>query len=291
MPDQTAIYEVIKDIRDRLNGVKKLIVTDLDGTLLNSNSELPSEYIKQIKALLTPQVKLTMASGRGFASVKTFADKFPVDLPVICEGGAVIVDPVTGALVYQDFIDKEVVKAIAQHLVNGGYECNFYLYKGQNLTCYKRPEVPLFTDKEPAPVVNTDLSDIPEEDLDGVRKIAIILDEKYLYQLQDELRSAFGDSINVMRADDGCLDIMRAGVSKGSALKHLLEICNIEPQNVMAIGDNESDATMFDVVGFSVAMANADDYTKSKASFITTSNEENGVSLAIKKFLEENNHD
>jgi len=60
-----------------------------------------------------------------------------------------------------------------------------------------------------------------------------------------------------MRADDGCLDIMAIGVTKGSALQHMLQICGIDPEHVMAIGDNESDATMFEVVKFSVAVANA----------------------------------
>jgi len=65
----------------------------------------------------------------------------------------------------------------------------------------------------------------------------------------------------------------------------MLQICGIDPEHVMAIGDNESDATMFDVVKFSVAVANADDFTKSKASFVTSSNEDKGVLLAIKHFL------
>jgi len=138
-------------------------------------------------------------------------------------------------------------------------------------------------------VVNTDLSDIPPEAIVGVRKVSIILEEEYLNQLKEELRELLGDKIDVMRADDGCLDIMAIGVTKGSALQHMLQICAIDPEHVMAIGDNESDATMFDVVKFSVAVANADDFTKSKASFVTSSNEDKGVLLAIKHFLEAQN--
>jgi len=182
-----------------------------------------------------------------------------------------------------------VVKAIIDHLVRKRYRCNLYLYRGNSMICYKRPEVPVFTEKEPAPVVNTDLSDIPPEAMVGVRKVSIILEEEYLNQLKEELRELLGDKIDVMRADDGCLDIMAIGVTKGSALQHMLQICGIDPEHVMAIGDNESDATMFDVVKFSVAVANADDFTKSKASFVTSSNEDKGVLLAIKHFLEAEN--
>jgi len=81
-------------------------------------------------------------------------------------------------------------------------------------------------------VVNTDLSDIPPEAIAGVRKVAIILDEEYLYQLKEELRELLGDKIDVMRADDGCLDIMAIGVTKGSTLQHMLKIYGIDPEHV-----------------------------------------------------------
>jgi len=73
-------------------------------------------------------------------------------------------------------------------------------------------------------VVNTDLSDIPPEAIVGVRKVSIILEEEYLNQLKEELRELLGDKIDVMRADDGCLDIMAIGVTKGSALQHNVAI-------------------------------------------------------------------
>jgi len=188
MQEQISNDKILEDIRDRLKDVKKLIVTDLDGTLLNNNSELPQEYVEEIKGMLSPEVKLTIASGRGYPSVKTFAYRFPIDVPVICEAGAVVVDPVTEEIIYQQFIEEDVVKAIIDHLVRKRYRCNLYLYRGNSMICYKRPEVPVFTEKEPAPVVNTDLSDIPPEAIVGVRKVSIILEEEYLNQLKEELR-------------------------------------------------------------------------------------------------------
>jgi len=104
MQEQISNDKILEDIRDRLKDVKKLIVTDLDGTLLNNNSELPQEYVEEIKGMLSPEVKLTIASGRGYPSVKTFAYRFPIDVPVICEAGAVVVDPVTEEIIYQQFI-------------------------------------------------------------------------------------------------------------------------------------------------------------------------------------------
>jgi len=132
MQEQISNDKILEDIRDRLKDVKKLIVTDLDGTLLNNNSELPQEYVEEIKGMLSPEVKLTIASGRGYPSVKTFADRFPIDVPVICEAGAVVVDPVTEEIIYQQFIEEDVVKAIIDHLVRKRYRCNLYLYRGNS---------------------------------------------------------------------------------------------------------------------------------------------------------------
>jgi len=50
MQEQISNDKILEDIRDRFKHIKKLIVTDLDGTLLNNNSELPQEYVEEIKA-------------------------------------------------------------------------------------------------------------------------------------------------------------------------------------------------------------------------------------------------
>jgi len=81
--------------------------------------------------------------------VKTFAHRFPIDVPLICEAGAVVVDPVTEEIIYQQFIEEDVVKAIIDHLVRKRYRCNLYLYRGNSMICYKRQKYLCLQKKSP----------------------------------------------------------------------------------------------------------------------------------------------
>jgi len=81
------------------------------------------------------------------------------------------------------------------------------------------------------------------------------------------------------------LEVMDKGVSKGSAVKLLCERLGINSDEVMAIGDNENDLSMIKFAGVGVAMGNAEDMVKEQADFITSSNDEDGVALAIEKYV------
>ncbi|AMC94196.1 hypothetical protein AOC36_09435 [Erysipelothrix larvae] len=98
-----------------------------------------------------------------------------------------------------------------------------------------------------------------------------------LVQLQNEMDAVFGDSIEVVRVNSRYIDITPKGITKGQALKTLMDKEGLLPEEVVAFGDAENDVSMFEVVGTAVAMDNALDSVKSKADAITDSNMKNGV--------------
>lgn len=82
-------------------------------------------------------------------------------------------------------------------------------------------------------------------------------------------------------------DIANEDSSKGNAIIKLCEFLNIDLNDAVAIGDDFNDVTMFNVVGHSVAMGNANDEVKKYADEITKSNEEDGVAIFLEKLLAE----
>ena len=78
---------------------------------------------------------------------------------------------------------------------------------------------------------------------------------------------------------------MPLGTTKASALSRLAEILDIQPSEIMAMGDANNDIEMLQFAGLGVAMGNASDYVKSLADSITSSNEEDGVARAIEKYI------
>ncbi len=298
MQKRTDIPPVCYDIKKRIGEVKKLIVTDLDGTLLDRHSNLKDEYANEIKGFLQDGIKLTIASGRGYDSIRPFAKKLEVEIPVICELGAFIVDPVTDRKILEKTIPVKVVRQTLNLLKNSNYLFNIYLCRGSNYNCFKNPGGPFFLDTRAVWKMDDDLMNIfnaifkninayDDFTFKGIRKVSIRSEENQFEKLKKELDETLANNAIVKQSDTNCLDISPPGVSKGTALSYILDMCGINPENVMAIGDNETDSTMFDVVKFPVAVANSDEATKRMAKFVTLSNEENGVVHAIRKFLEE----
>jgi hydroxymethylpyrimidine pyrophosphatase-like HAD family hydrolase len=80
------------------------------------------------------------------------------------------------------------------------------------------------------------------------------------------------------------VNIMDAGVSKGAALRWLIDYLGLESSHVMAVGDCEADRSMFAVALVSVAVANADEQTRSMARFVVPSNNEQGAAVALERF-------
>jgi hydroxymethylpyrimidine pyrophosphatase-like HAD family hydrolase len=88
-----------------------------------------------------------------------------------------------------------------------------------------------------------------------------------------------------MKSDVNCIDVMGAGVNKGSAVVTLSSMLGVEMKDVMVLGDNETDASMFKVAGVSVAMANGDPQVIRMARYVAPSNDENGVVAAVQRFV------
>lgn len=297
MQKKTKIPQICYDVKNRIGKVKKLIVTDLDGTLLDSRSNLKEEYVRDIREIIRNGVKLTIASGRGYDSIRPFAKKLGIEMPIICELGSFIVDPVTGKKIFEKSIPVKVVRKTLNLLKNSDYMFNVYLCRGSNYNCFKNPDAPFFLDRKAIKQMDDDLmnifnaifkniNDYDDFPFKGIRKISIRIKENQFDKLKKELEELLDSSAIIKQSDVNCIDVSPPGVSKGTALNYILDLCEIDPGNVMAIGDNETDSTMFAVVKYPVAVDNADDATKRMAKFITTSNEENGVFHAIKKFLE-----
>lgn len=81
-------------------------------------------------------------------------------------------------------------------------------------------------------------------------------------------------------------DIANIDSNKGNAVKKLLEILKIKKEETIAIGDDVNDLSMFEQVGYKVAVSNAVDIVKEKTDEITLSNDEDGVAVFLNKLLE-----
>jgi len=105
-------------------------------------------------------------------------------------------------------------------------------------------------------------------------------DRKIIEQALSEITS-----VTTTSSDPRNMEINSATANKGAALLELIRGLGILPEHVMSIGDGNNDIEMLSVAGFSVAMGNAEPGVKQAASYVTVSNNDDGVAVAFRKFL------
>ncbi len=92
------------------------------------------------------------------------------------------------------------------------------------------------------------------------------------------------ESVSWCTSNPAFLELINSRVSKARAMEKIGELYDIKPEEMIAIGDGENDLSMIEYAGLGVAMGNASDYVKDRASYITDTNDENGVAKVLRKF-------
>lgn len=282
----------------------RLIVSDMDGTLLNSMGEIPFENLKALKKAMNAGVGFAIVTGRPYTSVKGILEQNDLVCSVIGCNGAQVTGK-DGKLMRAHYMDKDslikiIQKAEEQDIYYQLYD-DMYIYTKSRLKLlkvlknYSSKSVKrkfslnslvrgvrrlFFTEVK----VKKDLFGFVSRSGTNFYKVQIAsLDREKLNMLKESLSGIGG--INITSSAYYNIEIGPGGVTKGTALKELAEINNIPREEIIAMGDNYNDLPMIEYAGCGVAMENAEDEIKKKADFVTKSNDDNGVAYAIEKLI------
>ncbi|CAM3072970.1 Cof-type HAD-IIB family hydrolase [Streptobacillus felis] len=235
----------------------KAVVTDLDGTLLNSNHEV-SEYSKKvIKKFVEKGYKFYIATGRLYASTKEIADSIGVKIPLITVNGTRILDE-DGNEVYNNTLDLETVRKIAtidykscgEDLLINGYFRNIWLVTDKKAEEYYRKERP---DK---PYFPNTVS--PEEFMSKTfNKMHFIGKHEGLLKLREKIQKEIDADLNVVFVGNNCLEIFNKDANKAKAAEYILNKDGIKLSEAIAFGDSLNDYEMLKEVGKGYVMGNA----------------------------------
>lgn len=266
----------------------KLIVSDMDGTLLNSSNEIGIESQKLIKALREKGMRFTFATGRLHSAVVGHAKLLGLKTPLITLDGSLIKN-MSNEIIYESYIPKKYVKKAIKladfHLLNIGLCHADAIYYTEH-----SPMVPELIDKFGATYIEVDSFD---EYLDETLEIVIASDYKYFVRLVKKKMTfpyAFGLNTSfyksLRRGDTYFFEVRKHGVSKGKGLTRLLKKLMINIKEVAVMGDWYNDRSLFETKAVKVAVNNAVTEIKNRADFITSkSNEEDGVAEFLEMVL------
>ncbi|WP_376793774.1 Cof-type HAD-IIB family hydrolase [Thermogemmatispora sp.] len=271
----------------------KLLVIDIDGTLLTPGGEITEGTRAAIAEARAAGVTVTLATARRYGNTASIARELALTAPLILYDGALIVEHPGGRILYSNPLPAQVAQqGIALFLAEGlqpviqplGDPLHEEVWTGPTELDTSWQQI-YFT------VHAAELRRLPRErllDLDRpvLRLVALEAPER-LRLLLPALAALDCSWLLLERGnyESGELSLLRAGCSKATAVAALAGRLGIPLSQVMAIGDNENDIGMLSLVGLGIAMGQANAAVKQAARAITTSNSEDGVAYAIERYL------
>lgn len=260
----------------------RLIASDMDGTLLNSENQITPATVSAIKAAADKGVVFTLSTGRPMQGVKKYIDQLQLDCPVITYNGAVVVHSRTGEIIFSQVMDSEEARLVYQQAKKRGtmfvvWSCN-RLYAselGEKSEFYEgitQTKAQLLTDFEAVLA-------------QGITKFLWYDDAETLDKWIEELKDENFTQTTFTKSRAYFLEFFSNKTSKAVAMEKLGEYYGIDKSRMIAVGDQTNDLSMIEYAGLGVAMANAVDAVKAAADYITASNEDDGVAKVIEKFV------
>ena len=238
------------------------MLVDLDGTLMVTDTI--SRRVEKAIGLVSQRIPVSIATGRRSSDLIQYARQLGLTAPQICNGGATLLDPRDGKLLWNSHMDEGQARRIIELLDR----------KSIN-----------FIGTHPSGD-STSISQVSQWDLTRISAMDIPEDEA------DEFVSIFGneDNLHVVKVYlhyNGwwAVDFTAAGVHKGEAARQLAEIQGMDTRQFIAAGDSYNDLPMLEAAGFRIAMASAPDEMKAIADFVAPPVEEDGLAVAIEQVV------
>jgi Cof subfamily protein (haloacid dehalogenase superfamily) len=265
----------------------RLVVSDLDGTLLDENSLITAENLAAVSWLKTLGVEFTVATGRMDRMARNYFRQLGITLPVIACNGAMIRDYRTGLILRRENLPPRQAELFVRSLLKENID--FILYDADKIRFPKgSTRIEVFRQYNQQPDV------LPEEriwlqplDLDAITeatasliKIVAVVPDSATKDKVKRLLSGLDGLDNVLSGDE-FLETIASGVSKGTALCWLAGFLGIQVSEIIAFGDHDNDEDMLATAGLGIAMANATPAARLASQLVTNPHGESGVAAAI----------
>jgi len=260
----------------------KLIMSDIDGTILDKNHQLDSHLIELMPLLKQCNIPFVLASARSPLGIAPISKELGItDFPIACYNGALI--SLGDKILSQHSIDKSELLLLHDFLKKEFPTVSINVYSGKDWlvnTIDEWVEIEATITGESPKV--TSLADFIRDEKTLVHKLLLIDNTDTIQKLQKTLSSIDFPQTDFYLSKDNYLEVTHNQVSKKQALLELANYYQLPLTSIMTLGDNYNDIPMIETAGLGIAMGNAPRDVKTCAKAVTDSNEQNGVSKAIK---------
>ena len=265
----------------------KLLVLDVDGTLLNDEREISKRTLAALLKVQQMGVRIVLASGRPTYGLMPLAKTLELGNYggfVLSYNGCQIIKAQNGEILFERRINPEMLPYLEKKARKNGFA--IFTYHDDTLIT-DSPDNEYIKNE----ALLNNLKIIREDEFSTAIDFApckcmLVSDkEKALIGLEQHREKRLAGTLDAFRSEPYFLEVVPCGVNKANTLGALLEHLGVTREEVIAVGDGVCDVTMLQLAGMGVAMGHSQDSVKVCADYVTASNEEDGVALAVEKLI------
>lgn len=250
----------------------KLIVSDLDGTLLDHTRRINNRDLEAVQTALNEGFELCIASGRMYSEIKIVMQEFSDRYHAVGQNGATVHKKDLKLLASTVF-EPEVSSRLLQTTRSFDQFVNFIHCTDDSYYLKERTDtaIPYESRILTACTVRGDLEAALKEDEIRCSKLSYFGELVKLNQLKADLNNQFKGKIETFISDKDCLDVMPLNVSKGIAISLLIKELGLHPNEIACIGDSFNDLSMFAITEHSFAMSSSHADIRNQAGTVVNS--------------------
>lgn len=265
----------------------KLLVLDVDGTLLNDEREISKRTLAALLKVQQMGVRIVLASGRPTYGLMPLAKTLELGNYggfVLSYNGCQIIKAQNGEILFERRINPEMLPYLEKKARKNGFA--IFTYHDDTLIT-DSPDNEYIKNE----ALLNNLKIIKEDEFSTAIDFApckcmLVSDkEKALIGLEQHWEKRLAGTLDAFCSEPYFLEVVPCGVNKANTLGALLEHLGVTREEVIAVGDGVCDVTMLQLAGMGVAMGHSQDSVKVCADYVTASNEEDGVALAVEKLI------
>lgn len=268
----------------------KVILLDLDGTLLNSDKTISPANYAALERAAAMGVHIVPATGRFYQAMPQVVRDLPFVRYAVSVNGAELYDAKEKKVIHKEELEPEEAVAVYEYLSSLPALCDAYVegWGYMDRGCYGSID-----EFATVPYVARMLKELrtPVDDMKAflarhrVQKVMAFFKDMDRRALElERVKERFPDTA-VSSSIANNIEVNARKATKGGALLNLCAVLGIDGKDSMAFGDGSNDLTMIQTAGIGVAMGNADPGLKEAADFVTLTCDEDGVAHAIEKFV------
>ena len=269
----------------------KMVALDLDGTTFDSAGDISERTVRTLKEAAAAGAHIVVSTGRSYASLPQHIKAVSGIEYAITSNGAHVNRMDSGEQIYSDFLDPEAVERIAEIKAESGadievffngraYVDESYYEDVKENGCPYRNAAYVIWSRKPVP----DVTALMLEHKDEIENVNFIFPTLEMLEETKPVLCSM-ENATVTSSFINNLEVGGPNTSKRTALLWLMDYLGISTDELMCCGDAPNDMAMLELAAIGVAVANAGGGLKDHADYITASNDDDGVALAIEKFV------